>query len=386
MSAQWIGLGIILVMALAALRPPRRPAWAREVAYHLGWVINEAPLVWFLLVAGSIGLTLYEHDGGSSDPGLIVSLALDTVLAAVLIVLQMRVIGVRRVFDRALQEELGYGLPARSRWSVAAQGVGSVLLPWRRRRLGVRHLRNIAYAEHGYRNLLDVYLSRDRRPVGVFVHFHGGHFRIGRKNTQSLPLLYDLAREGWICVSANYRLEPRASFPDFVVDAKRAVAWARRTASEQGIDPDMVVAAGDSAGANLAMFLGATPGDPRFQPGFEDEDTRVAAVVALYGYYGPTSADAASSPLAHLTEELPPLLMVHGRSDSSVPVAWGREALAQVRAVATNPVVYVEPRFTQHTFDYLRSPRCDALIETTVRFLARVRDERTRHPEGSHVR
>ena len=32
-------------------------------------------------------------------------------------------------------------------------------------------------------------------------------------------------RQGWVCVSINYRLSPRATFPDHLIDVKRALAW-----------------------------------------------------------------------------------------------------------------------------------------------------------------
>lgn len=369
MAGHWIGLGIVSLMALAALRPPRRPSWLRQPGYLVGWMINEMPLVWALLVVLASWLTLHERHWRIQDPQLAVALAAGAMLIGLLIFLQLRARGARDAFDDALKESLRIRLPHRDRRALRWLNLSSVVLPFRRRGSGVTHLRNVRYGEHGYRNLLDVYTPRDRTPVGVFVHFHGGHFRIGRKDTQSLPLLYELAREGWVCVSANYRLQPRAQFPDFVVDAKRAIAWARNHALEQGIDPDMIVAAGDSAGGYLALFAGATPNDPRYQPGFEDEDTRVRAVVGLYGYYGRTSEDPTSSPLDHLTAELPPTLLVHGELDSSVPVEWAREAVAELRSVATEPVVYAEIPGAQHTFDYFRSPRCEALIEATSRFL-----------------
>jgi hypothetical protein len=40
----------------------------------------------------------------------------------------------------------------------------------------------------------------------------------GRKN---------LASQGWVCVSANYRLRPAAGFPDHLIDVKKVIAWVR---------------------------------------------------------------------------------------------------------------------------------------------------------------
>jgi acetyl esterase/lipase len=36
-----------------------------------------------------------------------------------------------------------------------------------------------------------------------------------------------LAKRGWVCVSATYRLRPGAGWQDHLVDAKPVIAWAR---------------------------------------------------------------------------------------------------------------------------------------------------------------
>src|SRR4026209_2497044 len=62
----------------------------------------------------------------------------------------------------------------------------------------------------------------------VLIHLHGGGFFMGRKSVYSRALLVELARHGWVCISASYRLRPRAVFPDYLVAAKEGDAWARR--------------------------------------------------------------------------------------------------------------------------------------------------------------
>lgn len=64
------------------------------------------------------------------------------------------------------------------------------------------------------------------------------------------------------------------------------IAWAHAHASEHGGDPGRIVLVGSTFGARLATLAGFTAGDPTFQPGFEQSDTSVAAVVGLYGYCG----------------------------------------------------------------------------------------------------
>ena len=59
----------------------------------------------------------------------------------------------------------------------------------------------------------------------MLLQIHGGAWILGSKNEQGIPLMVELASHGWVCVSADYRLSPRATFPDHLVDLKRAIAW-----------------------------------------------------------------------------------------------------------------------------------------------------------------
>lgn len=72
-----------------------------------------------------------------------------------------------------------------------------------------------------------------------------------------------------------------ATWPDHIVDVKRAIAWARIHAAEYGGDPNWIAIAGQSAGGHLAALAGVTANDPKYQPGFEDADTSLKVGMAL---------------------------------------------------------------------------------------------------------
>lgn len=237
----------------------------------------------------------------------------------------------------------------------------------------------------------------DPAPILVFVH--GGAWILGFRRFQGLPLLHRLARAGWICVSIGYRRSPRATFPDHVVDVKRALAWVRTQATRWGGDPDRLALAGSSAGAHLASLAALTPDHAPWQPGFEDADTHVAACVALYGIYDllhrerqwphrglrllferaiikrplaraePLFCEA--SPWEHVTPDAPPFLVVHGTHDSVVPVAEARSFVAHFERVAPGRAAALEVPGAQHAFDVFASPRALAAVEVVAAWLDR---------------
>ena len=63
-----------------------------------------------------------------------------------------------------------------------------------------------------------------------------------------------LAARGWVCVTANYRLSPQATWPDHIVDVKRALAWTKANIAGHGGDPGFVVITGGSAGGHLCAL------------------------------------------------------------------------------------------------------------------------------------
>jgi acetyl esterase/lipase len=189
-------------------------------------------------------------------------------------------------------------------------------------------------------------------------------------------MLQRLASQGWVCVSANYRLTPEATFPDQLIDAKRVIAWVRAHADELGADGSQLFVAGSSAGAHLAAMSALTPNQREHQPGFEQADTSVAAAVCLYGYYGRVDdAPRPSSPHDHVNDAAPPFLFAHGDNDTLVIVEDARSLVTALERVSAKPVMYVELHGAQHVFDLFQSIRIHRLIDGIERFAAHVRGQ-----------
>ena len=89
----------------------------------------------------------------------------------------------------------------------------------------------------------------------LLVYFHGGGFVFGNLETHDpgCRLLCQHAKMN--VLSVEYRLVPEHRFPDAILDAQAAFAWAVAHASELGADASKVGVGGDSAGANLAAVV-----------------------------------------------------------------------------------------------------------------------------------
>ena len=366
MSHVWTVAPVALI-TLAALVPPRRPRSAATVGFWLGYLVNEFPFFAFCWLVVSTLIALGNERLGSPAGLVVLGLAVLTTCGLALITWRGLLAGpvVALALSRDLRLGGTTGLPVG--WPVGRRlPARTVFWPLPLRPRDVQRIANVSYGHAGRRNRLDLYRHRSR-PAGapVLIHFHGGHFRMGGKSREARALFYRLAIQGWVCISADYRLGGAGRFPASQIDAKQVIAWVRQHAAEYGADPSMVVVAGSSAGAHLASMAAVTANDPVFQPGFEHADTSVSAVVCLYGFYG--NRDLAgpfpSSPHACVSRNAPPFFIAHGDNDTRIPAARAESFVDALRSVSVNPVVYAQLPGAQHSFDLLHSVRFQHVID-----------------------
>ena len=197
--------------------------WRRlgSVAALPALLVSELPfIVGYLLVASTV-LALTE--GQLDSPGGAAGAAVALLALAGLIVVVRRELRAHPALHNA-------GRPRRP-W-------GRILrAPFFPGRLDVVRVRDLAYGS-GRRRTLDVYHRRGRpASAPVLLHFHGGGFHSGNKAREAKPLIrYLTSRRGFVCVSANYRLQPRVTLTDQVADVRSAVAWVRTHAGTRGVE------------------------------------------------------------------------------------------------------------------------------------------------------
>jgi acetyl esterase/lipase len=403
--------GVVAATATAAAwRPFDRTATtpASPLEFVSGVPTSEMPLPTLGLQA-VVGL-LAARGGGVRGLRGALGVGLTAASFAGLVALQREADRSDDVLERALRE--GLGPDYRERISEPFSPRPDVPLTRRSALLsgfGMRHryaaARDLSYGDHGRHNRLDIWRRADLPSdagAPVLVQVHGGAWMVGEKRGQAHPLMAHLAERGWVCVTINYRLSPRAQWPDHIVDVKRALAWTRANIPEHGGDPSFVAITGGSAGGHLAALAALTPDLSGFQPGFQEADTSVAAAVPFYGVYDFANRDGSAgralvpflerrvmrsrladnravwdeaSPLSHVRPDAPPFFVLHGTNDVLVPVEQARSFVRALRATSRNPVAYAELPRAQHAFDVLPSVRVHHTVRAVERFLAVVRSE-----------
>ncbi|MBA3654289.1 MAG: alpha/beta hydrolase [Actinobacteria bacterium] len=377
-------------------------------AFAFGLVPSELPLQTGLFQVAAAALA--GRRGATRGLRGKLGLAFHVGAAAGLVAIHRKSTQAGPVLEAALVDELGANYRSRIHEPFSPQPEAPVtrrrlLMPDLRVRKRYRVGRDISYGDAGRRNHLDVWRRADLpddAQAPVLFQVHGGAWTMGMKEGQAETLMAHLAERGWVCVTANYRLSPRATWPDHIVDVKKALAWTKATIAEHGGDPGFVVITGGSAGGHLASLAALTPHVTDFQPGFEDADTSVAAAVPFYGVYDFVNRHSTSRPdmqpflearlfkskmnedrarweqastITHVGPHAPPFFVLHGGNDSLVPVEQARTFVDELRKESTQPAVYAELPGAQHAFEILPSVRAYAAAHAVERFLAVVRSE-----------
>ncbi|WP_036393550.1 alpha/beta hydrolase [Micromonospora chokoriensis] len=211
------------------------------------------------------------------------------------------------------------------------------------------------------------------QPVPVLVWIHGGAWLFGSPKQPADWLMeadpFTAAiRAGFAVASAQYRLCAEARFPAQLDDVKAAVRWLRRHGDKVGVDRERIGVWGESAGGHLASMVALT--------GNDQDDSGVRAAVCWYAPSnlltmqsqahpsGTIDHDAAdspeslligaplaenpelgrvASPITYVTDQAPPMLLIHGDQDVVVPVGQSEELAAALTAAGAEVELLVVP-------------------------------------------
>ncbi len=408
MSAQRAGRTLFAASVLGALntlnayRPFVRKGNAVIAAMAAGSLTSELPLQ--TIAWQQLATLRFARRGAlrtkAGRAGLAISAASWVALAG----LHRDALRSAEVLEDALIDALGTGYRTR----IVAPRAAPVDVPLRRTQIALPrrgprrrylHAHDVAYGAFGARNHLDVWRRTDL-PAGagapVLVQVHGGAWSIGEKTGQAYPLLSHLAERGWVGVSITYRRGGDAAWPDHIVDVKRALAWVKRNIADHGGDPSFVAITGGSAGGHLAALAALTANEAVFQPGFEDEDTRVQAAVPLFGVYDFVDVERdgvpdtekfvervlfrttlaedrlqweQASPVAWVGPDAPAFFVVHGANDVFARPAQARRFVELLRKESSAPVAHAELPRAQHSFEIFTSVRAVNTVRAIERFL-----------------
>lgn len=218
---------------------------------------------------------------------------------------------------------------------------------------------NVQYGPGNVFNNMDIAWPKEYGKYPLLLLIHGGGWHLGIKEQFSTNILQTLAEQNLAVATINYRLVnpdennqiiPERNnnvFPAPISDVRCAFRYLRQNANSYNIDPDRIIALGQSAGGHLAYLLGLASDNDKLDDGSCPVDPSISVKVnAIIPYYGPTdlrfntSSEAANllgnspisaseeaksaSPIVYVDKNDPMTLIVHCTADKIVPLQQSR--------------------------------------------------------------
>jgi len=245
--------------------------------------------------------------------------------------------------------------------------------------------------------LLDAYLppaSDTRTKIPVLVFVHGGGFVGGDKTGEGdVRFVKELVQRGFAAISVDYRLtgeywtwESQRPVLDAVEDVRAAIRYVRSVAAEQRLDTTRILLAGESAGAVTSLYIGYADmaqydggsGNPGWSSAVSTVmpisgelkqqaycDTVVPAPQGCKIDTGIDITDDVKGSAANFPQ--PPLLMLHGTADLTVPYVDGKAVYDRAQAVGLNSTLITMKGATHVPWDVIFT---DEVFSKTTRAIA----------------
>ena len=203
---------------------------------------------------------------------------------------------------------------------------------------------NVTYVKvKEWEGKLDLYLPPlTKSPSGIVINIHGGGWKNGVKESQTG--FSSFFKAGFAVANISYRLTGQATAPAAIEDVRCAMIYLIKNAKALHIDVNKIVMMGGSAGGHLALMAGLLGNDKRFDNNCPcSENIYAAAIIDKYGitdvwdwaygihktsksatqWLGDKSKDESFaksvSPINYVSKSSPPVLIIHGDADPTVP-------------------------------------------------------------------
>ncbi len=229
--------------------------------------------------------------------------------------------------------------------------------------------------KYGTALTLDVFQPSNPNGFGVIFLVSGGWYS-SHDTPNMVTVNYESIRpfldRGYTVFAVVHGSQPKYTILEIVQDLRRAVRFIRHNAGEYGVNPDHLGITGASSGGQLALMI-ATQGGNGITNAPDPVDRESSAVEAAAVFFPPTDflnwgapgIDAVGmntmaplkaafglrtdseaerqtygkeiSPVYFVTSNLPPVVIIHGDADPTVPIQQSELFIQKAREVGAVP-------------------------------------------------
>lgn len=235
---------------------------------------------------------------------------------------------------------------------------------------------------------LDLYLPKDQKDFPVLVWFHGG-FLQGQGKWTRPQAAQRFAAEGVGVVLPNYRVYPRAAYPEFIQDAASVVAWTSQHIAEYGGNPARLFVGGHSAGAYLAAMVAM---DARYLEPHHLSAQQIAGVISLSGemlgasmvwvkrgIYPKVIDD--TTPIFYARRDVPPFLCLCSERQRSNECEESQQFIEALRAAGHDNVTFERiPGRDEASMEKMTDPD-DPVVKLMLAFMRKIAEEKPQNAD-----
>jgi acetyl esterase/lipase len=210
---------------------------------------------------------------------------------------------------------------------------------------------------------LDVYRPESGSGFPVLLFIYGGSWMSGNKELYS-PAAQLLIPHNVVMVVPDYTPHPAANYQQQVSEVAASIAWTLENIEKYGGDPNHIIVCGHSAGGHLSALALL---DDSWLAKLGHHFSEIAGYMALCGVYdvdaqmayelakgrtGQLLLDhfegeqnfALASPLAYVRPGFPPIALIHGDADTTVPLSISETFYAALLAAGNQVSFTVYPK------------------------------------------
>ncbi len=152
-------------------------------------------------------------------------------------------------------------------------------------------VRDIIYLRsNGKDRLARLYQPAGNGPFPAVLQIHGGAWN-NKDRTDGQSIALDLAANGIVVLSIDFRNAPETPYPASLADIKFGIRWLKANACKFGSRADCVGALGTSSGGHQALLAAIRPDDPRYRylplKSGPEIDAKLAFVISGWGVICP---------------------------------------------------------------------------------------------------
>jgi PelA/Pel-15E family pectate lyase len=214
---------------------------------------------------------------------------------------------------------------------------------------------------YGKRNLhLDIFAPEKPGKYPALLLIHGGGWRSGDRTMEN-QLAQQIASQGYVTATVEYRLSPEALYPAAVYDIKAAIRYLRANARKLNIDANQIAVSGTSAGGQLAALAGMSAGVALFDaeaanPKLSDKIQAVIDIDGVLDFRDPNESAKDNDPLRPSAGA-----MWFGGDIKQVPEKW----------LEASPIVYAGQNSPPMLFINSALPRFHAGRDSVISILSK---------------